>query len=362
MVPFQLICGDALDELRKIPRKSIHCVVTSPPYYGLRDYKQPGQIGLERSPDEYVKRLVEVFREVWHVLRDEGTLWINIGDSYARMQEGNVPQSKNIECTPPVMSGRIKNAGLKPKDLIGIPWRLAFALQADGWYLRSDIIWAKPNAMPESVLDRPTRSHEYIFLLSKKERYFYDSTSISEPSVCTHSSGNGYKRESRLSYQDDNGPRGSDKPWVPKGKHSATDKQSRGKRMTENVALNRSLGADHDSPFGATRNKRSVWIVSTVPYAKAHFATYPPELIYPCILAGCPSGGTVLDPFVGSGTTIIAAIRNNRSAIGIDLNGEYIEMARQRIMSEVPLLSKDESTVQPSPDPDLTGMPLFEQP
>ena len=261
--------GDAIEVLKTIPDQSINTCVTSPPYWGLRDYGIDGQVGIEETPEEYVAKMVEVFREVKRVLRNDGTLWLNLGDSYA----GNCSQASNNGRAgfgnPRERLVNRKGKGLKPKDLVGIPWRVALALQADGWYLRSDIIWHKPNPIPESVKDRPTKAHEYIFLLSKSPRYYYDYEAIKEP---------------------------------------VTSRQLR-----------------------PTRNRRSVWTVPTRPFPEAHFATFPPELIEPCVLAGCPIGGVVLDPFVGSGTTLLVATRHHRRSIGIELNPEYIKIAERRL-------------------------------
>jgi len=414
----QIICGDALEVLASLPAGSVHCCVTSPPYWGLRDYGVDSQLGLEKTPEEYVAKLVEVFREVKRVLRDDGTLWLNLGDSYNAYNGGAGPGSKlsktQSEQRPELSTGYGLNCKtLKPKDLIGIPWRVAFALQADGWWLRSDIIWHKPNPMPESVRDRPTKSHEDIFLLSKSQRYYYDADAIKEPAI---SGSNGSKFD------------------VGKTAEHQLDRSSDLER--------------HDSK---TRNKRDVWTVSTRPFKDAHFAVFPPGLIQPCILAGtsahgcCPKcaapwervkerfdtgkrqkmpdgwdTGTgahgafhrqgrekgeadkhiiqertvgwrptcnhypqvdqwleypyqkkdesdedyqdrlvpirqerqrllalwapmesipclVLDLFIGSGTTGVVAKQEGRHYIGIELNPEYAEMARERIKKEAPM-------------------------
>ncbi len=279
-------CGDALAVLRTMGADSIHTCVTSPPYYHLRDYGIPGQIGMESTPEEYIARLTEVFREVWRVLRPDGTLWINIGDSYA---------GGNCRYRMP--------AGLKPKDLMGIPWLLAFALRPEGWYLRQDIIWNKPNCMPESVRDRCTKSHEYIFLLSKSPQYYFDVDAIREPYQTMERKGQ------RRNYQ----PGMASSYSIPHG-HAVQHGNFAG------LPLN---------PKG--KNKRDVWTVSTGGFKGAHFAVYPEQLIEPCILAGCPEDGTVLDPFMGSGTTGAAAKRLRRDFVGIELNPEYCEMARERI-------------------------------
>ena len=317
--------GDALDVLRTLPDESVQCVVTSPPYYGLRDYKtgrweggdltcdhvapptggrtgstlegakQRGghsadgqyrnacakcgavrtddQLGLEPTPDAYVARLVDVFREVRRVLRDSGTLWCNLGDSYG--------------------SG---------KQLLGIPWRVAFALQADSWYLRADVIWHKPNPMPESVTDRPTKAHEYVFLLTKSARYFYDAQAVSEKAVAAD--------------------------FVTRYRNVRSGKSPNNKDRND-AATNMTGGFMSDDP--TTRNRRSVWTISTRPYSGAHFATMPPELARVCVLAGSRPGDTVLDPFAGSGTTGMVALENGREFVGIELNAEYISLAHQRI-------------------------------
>lgn len=349
--------GNCVDVLRTIEDQSIQCCVTSPPYYGLRDYgtgtwiggdpkcphrrlskfsdrittghKQPEpignvgdaiykticplcgavredkQIGLEESPEEYVSRLVDVFREVRRVLKDDGTLWLNIGDSYAGSGNG-----RNPDGTPNVKSGSINSASkgttegfifkrgdgnAKPKDMIGIPWMLAFALRDDGWYLRQDIIWAKPNPMPESVRDRCTKSHEYIFLLSKSPKYYYSNEAIKEPTKTN-----------------DN---------IVRDRDATKLNNTPGRTKMKGLKTNRYK----------KRNKRDVWMVSTKPFKEAHFATFPEDLIVPCILAGCPAGGVVLDPFMGAGTTGLVATKLGRKYVGIELNQEYIDIANKRI-------------------------------
>jgi len=302
-----LFCGDATQILRTFPEKIVQCCITSPPYWGLRDYGVDGQLGLESTSGAYVAKLVDVLREVWRVLRDDGTLWLNLGDSYAgsnkgQMADGHYVGGDKQRTNKGTMTRLPKNVarnGLKPKDLVGIPWRVAFALQADGWYLRSDIIWAKPNPMPESVTDRPTKSHEYVFLLAKQGRYYYDAKAIKEPSV--------YPNDDR------------------KARSSVTDKRM----PTDKIA-----GIRPGSATYATRNRRSVWTVATSPYSGAHFATFPPKLIEPMILAGCPADGVVLDPFCGSGTTGAVAVRLERKFIGIDLKSEYIKLSKSRIIKE----------------------------
>lgn len=283
----QIITGDCLAVLATMPDKSVHCCVTSPPYYGLRDYGHNEQIGLEPTPDEYVAKLVAVFREVGRVLRDDGTLWLNLGDSYAR--KGSGIEAKTNTVNESQVRQKVSK-GLKNKDLIGIPWRVAFALQADGWCLRQDIIWHKPNTMPESVTDRCTKAHEYIFLLSKSQNYYYDHKAIAEPAK----------------YAGDN-------------RGARTDAR-RGSRMNSMSGIT-----------GETRNRRSVWTVTTKPYVGAHFATFPKDLILPCILAGCPIDGIVLDPFSGAGTSGLVALSNGRKYLGIELNPEYVSLSITRM-------------------------------
>lgn len=344
--------GNAKEVLSNMADGSINCCITSPPYWGLRDYgtatweggaadcdhtyrhgvqgksgdradrthtgqavyklkcrrcgakRVDEQLGLEETPEAYIAKMVAVFREVRRVLRDDGTLWLNLGDSYnahpgqRKTTDAAGPKqvtNEGAQCAPSRYVGN-----LKPKDLVGIPWRVAFALQSDGWWLRSDIIWAKPAPMPESVTDRPTRSHEYIFLLTKRERYYYDHEAIKEPAVCSHSSGNG------------RGARGSDEQWkpgpsVPKSGVTAVE----------------------------MRNLRDVWTIGSEPFSEAHFATFPPKLIEPCVIGGCPPGGTILDPFSGAATTALVAKENGRKCIGIELNLDYIKMSSRRLAQEV---------------------------
>ena len=367
---FSIIPGDCLTILRSMPDESVNCCVTSPPYWGLRDYGHEGQIGLERTPEEYVQRIVEVFREVRRVLKPDGTLWLNLGDSYTSggRKERDPGQSK---IHPAFEGERFADglrpgtpSGLKPKDLVGIPWRVAFALQSDGWYLRSDIIWHKPNPMPESVTDRPTKAHEYLFLLAKNERYYYDADAIKEPSVTCdprrpYTSQGAWDLDGRPEDQKHGGePRswnGSSftgkrdihlHPNVGKKPRTAGNKSHKyvteyESSETEEHRTKAGLMKVADVPW-ESRNRRSVWTVATQPYSEAHFAVYPPSLIEPCILAGCPEGGTVLDTFAGSGTTGMVALRHGRNFIGAELNPEYVDMARRRIMSDAPLFNEEE--------------------
>jgi DNA modification methylase len=386
-VSIRIITGDALEQLRLLPADSVHCCVTSPPYYGLRDYGTaqwdggdvgcdhaaarraignspslkstlttnngrgplPGdkfsagsqfgyaarclcgarrvdrQIGLEPSPDCYVAALVAVFREVRRVLRRDGTLWVVIGDSYAAVNRGENARPRvetlagiqvgnphsDIRTRSEVIAAQ-KAARIKPKDLIGIPWMLAFALRADGWWLRQDIIWSKPNPMPESVTDRCTKAHEYLFLLSKSDRYWFDAATIAEQCVEPTSS----------------------RPAGPRKADLAV-----GGIVDQRTAAGFGRGVS----WGETRNKRSVWTVASEPFAEAHFATFPPALIEPCILAGCPRGGTVLDPFAGAGTTGMVADRLGRDAILIELNPAYAAMAWRRIEDDAGMFAQLEA-------------------
>jgi len=290
--------GDCKKTLQTIEEKSVHTCITSPPYWGLRDYGEGDQLGLEETPEEFVENLVQVFREVKRVLRDDGTVWLNLGDSYA----GNCSRASNNGRAGygTKREGAFKKTGkgLKSKDLVGIPWRVAFALQADDWYLRQDIIWHKPNPMPESVQDRCTKAHEYIFLLSKKDKYYCDMDSIREPI-----------KESN------------------KGFIMARARTAQGALGGENK--HNMERRDYEEIKGA--NKRSVWTVNTKPFKGAHFATFPIDLIKPCVLAGCPEGGTVLDPFGGSGTTALVANGHNRNAILCELNEDYVEIIGKRL-------------------------------
>lgn len=311
----KIVVGDCLASLRAMADQSVNTCVTSPPYFGLRDYGHAGQIGLEQTPDEFVAKLVEVFREVRRVLRDDGTLWLNLGDSYASAKSKAVQANlANFGCNSPSAyieaaqdratsyATRKKVSGVHSKQLLGIPWRVAFALQADGWTLRQDIIWHKPNPMPEGVKDRCTKAHEYIFLLSKGPRYYFDSEAIKEPLA-----------ESSL----------------PRLRQNIAGQVGTTRHVGK---TNGNFKAQGNLETGL-RNKRSVWTVTTKPFKGAHFATFPPDLIEPCVLAGCPEGGTVLDPFGGAGTTGLVAARNNRNSILCELNPEYAAMAAERVRS-----------------------------
>lgn len=312
-----ILQGNVLDRMKDLPDRSIQCVVTSPPYWGLRDYGSDGQLGLEETPEEFVENLINVFREVKRVLKDDGTVWLNLGDSYSQTADlgigGSAKQRSNKGSNS--VKRNIRN-GLKPKNLVGIPWRVAFALQADGWYLRQDIIWHKPNPMPESVTDRCTKAHEYIFLLSKSAKYFYDADAISEKAKYYNITG-----MDATGYKDAHSFSGKHKNLMDKGQniHSMHVKRSKGE----------------GEPYTeGKRNKRSVWRITTKPYKEAHFAVFPEELPTLCIKAGSKEGDVVLDPFFGSGTTGWVAQRLGRKWIGIELNPEYIKIAEKRFIQQ----------------------------
>ena len=303
--------GDCREIMRKWKNEGIkiQTCITSPPYYGLRDYGHKGQIGLEETPQAYIDAMVEVFRCVKDILSDDGTLWINIGDSYSSHKDCKSTPQSFAKGTPkenaPVMeigksrvrdSKMLKSQGLKNKDLIGIPWMLAFALRADGWYLRQDIIWHKPNPMPESVTDRCTKAHEYIFLLSKSPQYYYDNEAIKYPATST-----------------DNTNRDRD---ITKLNNTPGRQKMKGLKKNDYTMA----------------NKRSVWSVATKPYKGAHFATYPMDLIQPCVLAGSKEGDIVFDPFMGSGTTAQVALDNGRKYLGCELNFEYKKLQDERLI------------------------------
>lgn len=289
-----ILQGDSLEVLKTLPDELVDCIITSPPYFGLRDYGVEGQIGLEETPELYTQKLIDIFKECRRVLKKEGTVWLNLGDSYNGNKNGNTETVKN----PSRVTDTFKKKAwkvLKEKDLIGIPWRVAFALQSDGWYLRQDIIWAKPNPMPESVTDRCTKSHEYIFLLSQSPKYYFDNEAIKEEATSTDTSERN-RDESRL---------------------NNTPGRTRMAGLTTN--------------HYEKRNRRSVWSVATHPYKEAHFATFPESLIEPMVLAGSPKGGLVLDIFMGAGTTGVVAKKHGRNYLGIELNPKYIKIAEERL-------------------------------
>lgn len=367
--------GHALEVLKTLPDGSVNCCVTSPPYWGLRDYGIPGQIGLEKTPEEYVSKMVEIFREVRRVLFEDGTLWLNLGDCYATGAGSYRNPGSDVEVIKHggiqaftrdyarQQPNRMPIEGLKPKDMVGIPWRIAFALQADGWWLRRDIIWHKPNPMPESVKDRPTTAHEYIFLMSRAEQYYYNHDEAKEPARIRSDRRPFGKRDSGEHGQSEriytppswNGSRFDDgknaivhpnvgknrkpKGWdIEKGAHGSFHKNGRRKqdeapkesRSAASSKMGREPGWRKNQPDVCFRNLRSVWTVPSQPYCGAHFATFPPDLVIPCILAGSPRGGTILDPFAGTGTTGMVAERFERKAVLIDLNDKYLKLMKQR--------------------------------
>ena len=300
--------GDCIEQLKRLADQSINTCITSPPYWGLRNYQEDKQFGMEDTPEEFISNLVDVFREVKRVLRDDGTVWLNLGDTYCGTgHKGNYTDPKHKEGrNGQKIALNNKIDGHKSKDLVGIPWRVALALQQDGWYLRQDIIWHKPNPMPESVKDRCTKAHEYIFLLSKNKKYYYDNEAIKEDSKY-------YGKDKR-----------SDKGNIRYEGKRTSNKDSKAQQSF--VTIN------------PKKNKRSVWTVSTKPFKGAHFATFPPELIEPCILAGCPEGGVVLDPFGGSGTTAVVANNHYRNAVLIELNRSYIAIMKKRLEEQGSIL------------------------
>jgi DNA modification methylase len=309
----RIVVGDNRNTLKSLESGSVQTCITSPPYWGLRDYGEDAQIGLEQTPAEYVEELCKVFDEVWRVLADDGTLWLNIGDSYTSVHTGGQKSAKstvgaNHDGAQEIRQNKSnpKTYGLKDKELVGIPWRVAFALQERGWYLRQDIIWAKPNPMPESVTDRCTKSHEYIFLLTKQPNYFFDHLAIKEKAKTEPKA----RDKNAEGYQAD---------------YTKGDRFSPGMRV---------FGAD------GLRNKRDVWNVNTSRYKGAHFATYPPELVEPCVLAGSREGDWVLDPFNGSGTTGVVALAHNRNYIGLELNADYADLALARISDSVGMMGE----------------------
>lgn len=303
---WRILTGDVRERLRDLPDQSVQCVVTSPPYWGLRDYGHAGQLGMQQTPDQFVSDLADVFDDVRRVLRLDGTAWVNLGDSYQNAKG----QAQGVDPKQPARRHGLRPQdvtipGLKPKDLVGIPWMFAFECRRRGWWLRQDIIWSKPNPMPESVTDRCTKAHEYIFLLTKRERYYFDSAAMQEEGV------------------------------YPAGTMAAKGSVTRTKTPFVNGR------PPEYKEYDGMRNKRSVWSVTTQPYPEAHFATYPEALIKPCILAGSREGDTVLDPFTGSGTTGVVAVRHQRHFLGIELNPAYVELARKRIGDVAPLLAQE---------------------
>ena len=306
-----IINRDALCALQELPSESVHCCVTSPPYFALRDYGLDAQIGQEDTPEQYIDRLTAVFSELYRVLRKDGTLWLNIADTYCGTgNKGGYADPKNPKGrTGQRIARNSRVTGCKQKDLIGIPWLLAFSLREQGWYLRSDIIWQKQNPMPESCKDRPTRCYEHIFLLSKEKKYYYDAAAIAEPLAPTTAERYRRARSTNSKYIQE----------IP------------GQGKVQGLNRPRDGGYYDDALMPTTRNKRDVWLINTVPYKGAHFAAFPPKLAETCILAGCPKGGIVIDPFFGSGTTGLAAKSLDRHYIGIELNAEYCALARARI-------------------------------
>lgn len=330
--------GNCLKVLKELPDNSCDCCVTSPPYYGLRDYGNIEQIGLESTPEMYVKIMIDVFDEVRRILKPTGTLWINLGDSYAGSGKGNnpdgTPHKSKYEAKNGTNKGTLtglqipnnaKSIGLKPKDLIGIPWMVAFALRSAGWYLRQDIIWHKPNPMPESVTDRCTKAHEYIFLLSKSAKYYYDAESIMKNIKINSWNGLSFTKGKTGHVMDEyrNG-------IVKSGDKQRKSGSERG--CPENTGSNVCGSVPWE---GVKANKRSVWTVTTKPFKEAHFATFPEDLIIDCIKAGCPEDGIVFDPFMGAGTVAVVAKKLNRNYVGIELNPEYVKIANKRLYKEI---------------------------
>lgn len=336
-----ILVGGALEKLKSLPDQCVRCIITSPPYFNLRDYKMNEQIGMEKTPSEYIDNLVEIFRECGRVLTNDGTLWINIGDSYATKPAGNKTWSDGVGANKHYYTGIMQKSnkffGVKNKDLIGIPWMLAFALRADGWFLRSDIIWAKKNCMPESVTDRPTCAHEHIFLLSKSYKYFYDHEAIKEPAIYDTNGEGTASRKARQKEDNKSIPDGLKSGIRPAGFKDAT--KHNGKHSDKQRGHSRRHSGFNDRWDQMTtieqctgmRNKRNVWTTATAQFPEAHFAVFPEELIYPCVLAGSQLGDVILDPFLGSGTTALLANKLGRNYIGIELNPDYAKMAKERI-------------------------------
>ena len=344
--------SDCLPGLATLPDNSVDCCVTSPPYYALRDYGAVGQIGLEDTPEQFIQKLVEVFAQVRRVLKPKGTLWLNIGDSYwggkgksgqsysAEYQNERYNAGRSFNGAHHQMGGKSqtrpndrKHPDYKPKDLIGIPWMLAFALRADGWYLRCDIIWNKPNPMPESVIDRPTKAHEYVFLLTKSPQYYYDAQSIRTPAAESSISRWNQDIESQSGSDRANGGEKLNGRMKAVGGPKLDKQRGHSRRHAGFNERWDGMTGEEQRSMGA--NKRSVWTVATKPFSEAHFATFPPELIIDCIKAGCPFQGVVLDPFMGAGTTAMVARKLGRKYIGFELNEEYINIANRRMEKEL---------------------------
>lgn len=315
MPTWKILEGDVRDRLADLGDGSVQCVVTSPPYWGLRDYGVGGQLGLEPTPEEYVATMVAVFHGVWRVLRDDGTLWLNMGDSYLEQHGLGFNRNARMDSANRNPRSRSRPSGLKSKDLSGLPWILALALREDGWWLRDCIIWHKPNGMPESVSDRTTRAHEYVFLLTRSATYYYDADAIREPHQTPPSRRNRKHGAQAMRGQESIRPRGN--------LEAADDPE---------------LRYYHEGG----RNRRSVWTIATEPCTDAHFATFPTALVEPCVKAGSREGDTVLDPFAGSGTTLVVAIDHGRHAVGIELNPEYAALARRRLQERNPLFAKED--------------------
>lgn len=326
-----IICGDALETLRGIPDEFVQCCVTSPPYWGLRDYGHDDQIGLESTPEAYVAKVVTIMMEMKRVLRNDGTLWLNIGDSYAGLKDSKSDPDNyrngngtKVKIANHRNGAMLRSVNIKNKDLVGIPWMVAFALRTSGWYLRSDIIWAKPNPMPESVKDRCTRSHEYLFMLSKSQRYLFNADAISEPIECERKRGSGPMVQPGTGRND----------FASSGDYRSRTSTKKSKEQITAFRGDPPTNLGRCGGNGVTRNKRDVWWIIPRPFKEAHFAVFPPELIEPCILAGSRPGDTILDPFSGSGTVGIMCGRLNREFIGIDINSDYCSMSRRRILQE----------------------------
>lgn len=305
--------GDALECARQLPDEYVRTIVTSPPYFGLRDYDADGQVGVEQSVPEYVERLVMLFRELRRVLADDGTLWLNLGDSYASSggKQGVGPNAAVGNTLKQRQNRTRPRSDLPTKNLLGVPWRVALALQDDGWILRADNIWSKPNAMPESVTDRPTRAHEYVFLLAKSPRYYYDAASVRTPAT------------------------------RPAGGRTWAERKEAGAPGRHGLAGAAAAGDSHFAAPDGSANLRTVWTVPTQPFSGAHFAVYPPQLIRPCILAGSAAGDRVLDPFSGSGTTGAVALQEGREYVGIDLNADYLDLSLRERFAQPPLVIGD---------------------